>query len=118
VPLFLALTIVALVVMGALLEGLPAILIFGPLLLPVAVELGVSPLHYGIVFLVALGVGASMPPIGIVTFVAASVLGTRMEEAARPAALYLGVILLLLVGVAAAPGLTLLLPHAFHLVKP
>jgi len=118
VPLFLAMTIVTLVFMGALFEGLPAILIFGPLLVPVAVRLGVSPLHYGIVFLVALGVGASAPPVGIVTYVAASVLDITMETAARPTIVYLAVVLLVLVVVAAVPWLTLALPHAFHLIRP
>lgn len=118
VPLFLAMTIVTLVIMGALFEGLPAILIFGPLLLPVAIRLGISPLHYGIVFLVALGVGASAPPVGIVTYVAASVLGITMETAARPTIVYLTVVLLALILVAAVPWLTLALPHAFHLIRP
>jgi tripartite ATP-independent transporter DctM subunit len=111
-PAFLLLTIVVLIVMGSVLEGLPAILIFGPLLVPVAVTLGINPLHFAIVFLIALGIGASAPPVGVVLYVAASVFRTTMEIAVRPTVLYLGVILAVLATLLTfVPFFTLELPR-------
>src|SRR6202035_692891 len=53
--LFLLLSIAVLIVMGSVLEGAAALIIFGPLLLPVAVKLGVDPLHFGVVLVIAMG---------------------------------------------------------------
>jgi C4-dicarboxylate transporter DctM subunit len=62
---FLALTIVLFVVIGALLEGLPALLIFGPILFPISRTVGVDPVHYGIVIVAAMGIAFFLPPIGV-----------------------------------------------------
>ena len=53
--LFMLLSIVVLIVMGSVLEGAAALIIFGPLLLPVAVKLGIDPLHFGVVLVIAMG---------------------------------------------------------------
>jgi TRAP-type C4-dicarboxylate transport system permease large subunit len=55
--MFLFITIVLLVFMGSMLEGAPALIIFGPLLVPVAEKLGIDPLHYGIVMIIAMAYG-------------------------------------------------------------
>jgi predicted histidine transporter YuiF (NhaC family) len=62
---FLIGSILLLVVAGSLLEGLPALNVLAPLLLPVATQIGISPLHYGIVLVIAMGIGAFMPPAGV-----------------------------------------------------
>ena len=59
-------TIVTLVVMGALLEGLPALLIFGPLLLPMVGQFGIDPLQYGIVLVIGLLLVAFAPWFSLV----------------------------------------------------
>jgi len=51
------LSIGILIVMGSVLEGAAALIIFGPLLLPVATQLGIAPLHYGVVLVIAMGIG-------------------------------------------------------------
>jgi tripartite ATP-independent transporter DctM subunit len=81
--LFMLATIATLVVMGALLEGLPALLIFGPLLLPMAPAFGIDPLQYGLVMIIAMGLGAFSPPIGVGMFVTCSICETTMENATR-----------------------------------
>ena len=90
--LFMLATIVTLVVMGALLEGLPALLIFGPLLLPMAAQFGIDPIQYGIVMIIAMGLGAFSPPIGVGMFVTCSICDTTMENASRHMIPYLIVV--------------------------
>ena len=63
--LFMLLSIVVLIVMGSVLEGAAALIIFGPLLLPVAVKLGIDPLHFGVVLVISMGVGLFAPPLGL-----------------------------------------------------
>ena len=53
-----------LVAMGSVLEGAPTLIIFGPLLLPAAERLGVNPLHFGILLIIAMGIGLFAPPLG------------------------------------------------------
>ena len=63
--LFMLLSIAILIVMGSVLEGAAALIIFGPLLVPVAAELGIAPLHYGVVLVIAMGIGLFAPPLGL-----------------------------------------------------
>lgn len=112
-PVFLLGSIALLIVIGSLLEGLPALIILAPLLLPIAGQIGVSELHYGIVLLIAMGVGAFMPPVGVGFYVACAVVGTGIEGAARIMLPYLAVLVLGLLIVAFVPWFTLVLPRAF-----
>jgi TRAP-type C4-dicarboxylate transport system permease large subunit len=110
---FLVVSALALVVLGSLLEGLPAILILAPLLLPVAVKLGLNELHYAIVLLVAIGIGAFLPPLGVGFYVSCSVAGTKMGPTTRVMVPYALVLLIGLMIVAFVPWFTLVLPEAF-----
>ena len=115
--LFLLVSIVALIVLGSLLEGLPAILILAPLLVPLAPQAGVDPLHYGIVLLVAMGIGAFLPPLGVGFYIACSVVRANADRATRAMAPYFSILLVGLLVVAFIPWFTLLLPRMLHLVK-
>ena len=114
--LFMLATIVTLVVMGALLEGLPALLIFGPLLLPMAAQFGVDPLQYGIVMIVAMGLGAFSPPIGVGMFVTCSICDTTMENASRHMVPYLIVVVIGLLLIAFVPWFSLIAPKMLHMI--
>jgi tripartite ATP-independent transporter DctM subunit len=114
--LFMLATIVTLVLMGALLEGLPALLIFGPLLLPMVATFGVDPIQYGMVMIIAMGVGAFSPPIGVGMFVTCSIAGTTMENAARHMGPYLIVLAIGLLLVAFIPWFSLIVPRLLHMV--
>jgi tripartite ATP-independent transporter DctM subunit len=114
--LFMLGTIVTLVLMGALLEGLPALLIFGPLLLPVAPSFGIDPLQYGIVMIIAMGVGAFSPPIGVGMYVTCSICETTMESATRHMLPYLLVLAIGLLLVAFVPWFTLIAPRLMHMI--
>jgi tripartite ATP-independent transporter DctM subunit len=69
---FMAGSVALLIVIGSLLEGLPALIILAPLLLPIAVHMGVNAVQYGIVLILAMGVGAFIPPIGVGFYVSAA----------------------------------------------
>ena len=62
---FLLVSIAILIVMGSVLEGAAALIMFGPLLVPVAAQLGIDPLQFGIVLVVSMGIGLFAPPIGL-----------------------------------------------------
>jgi tripartite ATP-independent transporter DctM subunit len=109
--LFMAGSILLLIIIGSLLEGLPAIIILAPLLLPIAVQSGYDPVQYGIVLILAMGVGAFMPPIGIGFYVSAAIAGCRVEEAAVAMLPYLVVLILAILLIAFVPSITLALPH-------
>ena len=114
--LFMLATIVTLVLMGALLEGLPALLIFGPLLLPMAPVFGIDPLQYGIVMIIAMGLGAFSPPIGVGMFVTCSICDTSMENATRHMIPYLAVLVVGLLLVAFVPWFSLIAPRLMGLM--
>ena len=109
--LFLALTVFVFVVIGALLEGLPALLIFGPMLFPISRAVGVDPVHYGIVIVAAMGIAFFLPPIGVGLSIASGIARVDVDEVSRSYLPYLAVLLVGLGLIAAWPGLTLVLPR-------
>ena len=86
------------------------IVILAPLLLPVAQQLGIHPLHYGIVMAEAFGIGIILPPIGIALYVACAISGAQVERASKPLLWYLPVLIAGLVLVMLLPGITTVLP--------
>jgi tripartite ATP-independent transporter DctM subunit len=103
---FFAISVVALIVLGSIFEGLPAILIFGPLLLPIAASLGVNTIQYAIVFLLSMGIGVFAPPIGVGLFASSAMFDVKLDRTARPSLVYLSVVLLGIVVVAIFPWFT------------
>jgi len=104
-------SIVLLILIGTLLEGLPALIILAPLLLPIATGLGIDPVQYGIVLILAMGVGAFMPPVGIGFYVAAAVAGSKVEAAARTMVPFIVVLVLAVVLIAFVPAIALIVPQ-------
>ena len=109
--LFMAGSVVLLIVIGSLLEGLPALIILAPLLLPIALRMGVNPVQYGIVLILAMGVGAFIPPIGIGFYVSAAVAGSDIESAAKTMLPYVVVLILSVLLIAFVPEITLIVPR-------
>jgi tripartite ATP-independent transporter DctM subunit len=110
--LFMLLSIAILIVMGSVLEGAAALIIFGPLLVPVAAQLGIAPLHFGVVLVIAMGIGLFAPPLGLGLYGACLVGNVPIEQTVRPIFGYLGLLLICLLVIAFVPPLTLWLPHA------
>jgi TRAP-type C4-dicarboxylate transport system permease large subunit len=96
-----------------LLEGLPALNILAPMLVPMAGQFGLSGLHYGIVLLIAMGLGAFLPPAGVGFYVCCAIARSSIEQASRAMLPYLVVLIIGLLIVAFVPWFTLVLPEAF-----
>ena len=103
---FLAISVVAFVVLGSVLEGIPAIVLFGPLLFPVARALGVHEVHYAMVVVFAMGLGLFAPPFGVGFYAACAIGRVSPDQAAPRVWSYLGALLVALVIVAAVPWLS------------
>jgi tripartite ATP-independent transporter DctM subunit len=92
---FIAVSIVVFVVLGSVLEGIPAIVLFGPLLFPVARLVGVHEVHYAMVVILAMGIGLFAPPFGVGYYAACAIGRVDPAEGVRP---ILGYLLALLAG--------------------
>ena len=110
--LFMLLSIAVLIVMGSVLEGAAALIIFGPLLLPVAVKLGINPLHFGVVLVISMGLGLFAPPLGLGLYGACMIGNVPIEQTVKPISGYLGLLLLCLLVIAFVPAISTALPHA------
>jgi tripartite ATP-independent transporter DctM subunit len=107
VPMFLAVTIVAFVILGSVLEGIPAIVLFGPLLFPIAKQVGVHEVHYAMVVILAMGIGLFAPPFGVGYYAACAISRVHPDQGMGP---IVGYMLALLVGtiiVAAVPWISI-----------
>jgi tripartite ATP-independent transporter DctM subunit len=110
---FLLLCNLAFVLLGAVLEGLPAMLILVPIFLPFSTQFGVNPLHFGILAIASLGIGLFLPPIGMGIYIACAFAEIDIGKAIIPFAPYLGCLLIGLLIITAFPWFTLVLPGIF-----
>jgi tripartite ATP-independent transporter DctM subunit len=94
-PMFMAVSILAFTVLGSVLEGIPAIVLFGPLLFPIARQLGVHEVHYAMVVILSMGLGLFAPPLGVGYYAACAIGRVNPDEGIRP---ILGYMLALLIG--------------------
>lgn len=104
---FLLISIVAFIVLGSVLEGIPAIVLFGPLLFPVARSLGVHEVHYAIVVILAMGLGLFAPPFGLCYYAACIIGQVQPEAAMRRIWIYLAALLVGLLLIAFVPWISL-----------
>jgi tripartite ATP-independent transporter DctM subunit len=109
--LFMLLSIAVLIVMGSVLEGAAALIIFGPLLLPVATKLGIDPLHFGVVLVISMGIGLFAPPLGLGLYGACLIGKVPIEQTVRPIMGYLGLLFLCLLVIAFVPVISTALPR-------
>jgi C4-dicarboxylate transporter DctM subunit len=108
--LFMVLSILVFLLLFALLDGLPGMLMLIPVFVPIARELGIDLLHYGIVMTTVMGIALFMPPIGVGLYIVLGLSGARVGEMSRHLLPYLGTMLLVAVAIAFAPGLVFALP--------
>ncbi|PRY90527.1 TRAP transporter large permease [Mongoliibacter ruber] len=100
---------------GIFMDMTPAVLIFTPIFLPVVTELGVDPVHFGIIMILNLCIGLCTPPVGSVLFLGVQVAGISIQKAVKPLLPFFLAMILGLVVVTLWPGLTLWLPRLFGL---
>jgi tripartite ATP-independent transporter DctM subunit len=103
---FLAVSIVAFIVLGSVLEGIPAMVLFGPLLFPIARGVGVNEVHYAMVAVLSMGLGLFAPPFGVGYYAACAVGRINPDAGMRRIWPYLGALLVGLILVAAVPWLS------------
>lgn len=109
---FLAISLVIFIILGSVLEGIPAIVVFGPLLFPAAKLLGINEVHYAMVSVLAMGVGLFAPPFGIGFYTACAIGRVEPEVAMRRTVPYLIAVTLATIVVALVPDITTaLIPH-------
>jgi len=94
---FIAVSIVAFTILGSVLEGIPAVVLFGPLLFPIAREVGVHEVHYAVVIILAMGLGLFSPPFGVGYYAACAIGRVDPAEGVKP---IWGYMLALLIGLA------------------
>ena len=100
---FIAVSIVAFVILGSVLEGIPAIVLFGPLLFPIARAVGVHEVHYAMVVILAMGIGLFAPPFGVGYYAACAIGRVDPAEGMRPIWGYLLALMVGLIVVAIVP---------------
>ena len=103
---FLLVSIAAFVVLGSVLEGIPAIVLFGPLLFPVARSFGINEVHYAMVVILAMGIGLFAPPFGVGYYSACTIGRVPPDAGLRRIWPYLGALVLGLFLIAAVPWLS------------
>jgi len=104
---FLAVSILAFIVLGSVLEGIPAMVLFGPLLFPIARQFGVHEVHYAMVVILAMGVGLFAPPFGLGYYAACTIGRVNPDAALLRIWPYLGVLVLGLIVIAAVPWISI-----------
>jgi tripartite ATP-independent transporter DctM subunit len=107
VPTFLLVSIAAFVVLGSVLEGIPAIVLFGPLLFPIARQVGVHEVHYAMVIILAMGVGLFAPPFGVGYYAACAISRVHPDEGLKPIVGYMIALLIGLLLVAFVPWISI-----------
>src|SRR3954471_24433907 len=100
---FLLVSIAAFIVLGSVLEGIPAMVLFAPLLFPVAKAIGVHAVHYAMVIILAMGIGLFAPPFGLGSYAACTIARVNPDVAVRRIWPYLGALLAGLLIVAFVP---------------
>ncbi len=111
-PLILLFLInILLFIVGMFLDAGPAIIILGPILGPIFVDLGVHPVHFAIIMSVNLTVGLATPPMGLVLFVASSVSGEKVQTIAKAILPFLAVEVLVIFLITYIPAISMTVPR-------
>ena len=103
---FMAASIVAFVVLGSVLEGIPAIVLFGPLLFPIAKAVGIHEVHYAMVVILAMGIGLFAPPFGVGYYAACAIGRVEPVAGMRPIWGYMLALVMGTIIVAAVPWIS------------
>ncbi|MEL6124725.1 MAG: TRAP transporter large permease, partial [Bacteroidota bacterium] len=106
---------ITLLIVGTFMDITPAVLIFTPIFLPIVMELGMHPVHFGIIMVLNLCIGLCTPPVGTILFVGSGVAGVSVTEVIRPLLPLLITMILVLLLITFIPGLSLWLPQVLGL---
>ena len=115
--LFLAIVIALYVFLGTFLTPSEIILVTVPVLLPAAQALGIHPIHFGMVCVIASAIGHVTPPVGLCLFLGMAISGLPMDKLVRPLLPFLAAIVVVLLLVAFVPETVLLIPRLFGFIQ-
>jgi tripartite ATP-independent transporter DctM subunit len=110
---FLVLANTIFLIFGALLDGIPALLLFLPILMPAAKAFGIDPLHFALTAIASLGVGIILPPLGIMLLIICAITKTPVMQVSRQMLPYFAILCFCLLCIIAVPWFVLVLPRAF-----
>lgn len=100
-------------VLGLFIEGIPILIIFTPVLLPVVLGLGIDPVYFGVLLVMAVVIGSVTPPVGILTYISCSIAGLTISQAFRGLVPFCAVLITVLITVAVFPALITTVPKFF-----
>jgi TRAP-type C4-dicarboxylate transport system permease large subunit len=103
--------LVALFIVGLVLEGLPILVIFGPILVPIVLKAGMDLVHFGVVLIFAATIGSVSPPVGILTFICCSIAKISVSQVSRLLWPFVAVMMAVLLLVAYIPQTVLVLAN-------
>jgi tripartite ATP-independent transporter DctM subunit len=103
---FMMVSAIAFMILGSFLEGIPAIVLFGPLLFPLARNAGINEVHYAMVAVFAMGLGLFAPPFGVGFYAACAIGKVRPEAAVKNVWAYLAALFIALLAIAAIPWIS------------
>ena len=109
--LLLTLVMLVMIVFASLLDGLPALIIFYPILATTVAKFGIDPLHFGLLSVAALGIGLILPPIGLLLVVVCQIGNVSLSAVSRPMVPYILILVASLLAIAYVPAVTLILPR-------
>jgi tripartite ATP-independent transporter DctM subunit len=105
--MFMAASMLVFIVLGSVLEGIPAIVLFGPLMFPIARQMGIHDVHYAMVVILSMGVGLFAPPFGVGYYSACAVSRIHPDEGMKPIVGYIAALIVGLIVVAAVPWISI-----------
>jgi C4-dicarboxylate transporter DctM subunit len=111
---FLLVVNVLLLIAGNFMESTGIILILAPILFPIATELGIDPVHLGVIMTVNMEIGMVTPPVGLNLFVTSGITGMSVMQTVRAALPWLSVLLVFLIIVTYVPAITMFLPNLLY----
>jgi len=113
---FLLITNIFLLILGSIMDVIPVILIFAPTLAPIAVSLGIHPLHFGMVVCLNCAIGLITPPLGQVLFIGCSIANVSLEALSKEILVFLFIEIAILLLVTYLPITTLFIPKLFGFI--
>ncbi|SDI05325.1 TRAP transporter large permease [Alteribacillus bidgolensis] len=112
--IFLLLINILLLIIGMVIDGLAALILLTPILLPIAVQFGVDPIHFGVIMVINLTLGLMTPPVGTVLFIASSTAKVKVETLIRSIAPFLIISFVILLIITYMPWTSLSIPTLFN----
>jgi TRAP-type C4-dicarboxylate transport system permease large subunit len=104
---FIVVSVIGFIILGSVLEGIPAIVLFGPLLFPIAKVVGVHEVHYAMIVILSMGIGLFAPPFGVGYYTVCAVSKVNSSEGLRPLIPYMITLLLGVIIIAAIPWISI-----------